>query len=103
VAEITSTVTFLVFSLLTTNLTGSVRDISSQSSDSEKPVKFSVEFRVPKDFRLEQSFNPGIALMRHEKEELALFVDKSTNDFARPLCLFVARQFAPFCGPFHNS
>lgn len=70
----TTTMALVAFVLFTTNLTGSAQSVLSQSSGTESPTKISVEFKVPKNFRLERSTNSEIAFMRHEKEELALFV-----------------------------
>ena len=78
----------------------SAKGVSSQSSNAEKPIKISVEFSVPKNFRMEQQSNSGVALMRHEKEELALFVavpkkDQQIDDLLSDLSKGVVAQIVP--------
>ena len=73
--RLTILIILVASSLLTANKISSAQRVSSQSPNTEKSTTVSgVKFIVPKDFRLEESLNSGFAFMRHESEQLALFI-----------------------------
>jgi hypothetical protein len=74
------TMILTVLAVFTIGLIGSGQSVSSPPSNINRPVDISgVKFTIPKNFRLEQFSHSGIAFLRHEKDDLALFVAVSKN------------------------
>jgi hypothetical protein len=72
VLKVGSTAVLAAFVLCTQCLISSAQRVAVPIEQSAKVSE--VKFMVPKGFRLEQSSTQGVALMRHEKEDLVLFV-----------------------------
>src|SRR5687768_93439 len=72
--KIGTTIVLVLFVLFTQCLVSSAPRVAEPPGIAQSAKVSGVKFRVPKGFRLEQSSNSGIAFMRHEKEDLALFV-----------------------------
>lgn len=69
-----------VIALLASCLSGSAQHASTAADRLNRAYQVSgVKFTVPKGFRLQQDPHDSFAIMRHEKEDLALFVAVPTN------------------------
>lgn len=77
--KIGTTTVLVLFVLFTQCLISSAQRVAKHPSIEQSAKVSGVKFTVPKGFRLEQSSSSDVAFMRHEKEDLALFVAVTKN------------------------